>query len=71
LSTIDANTNVAGDQAFTYIGADDFSGAGQLQVLTTGSLNTLIRGDIDGDGAADLLIKLAGNPGLGASSFVL
>jgi Ca2+-binding RTX toxin-like protein len=72
LSAIDAHAFGPGDQAFIYIGAADFSaGGGQLQVRTTGSSNTLIRGDIDGDGVADLTIKLAGNPGLGGSSFIL
>lgn len=71
LSAIDADTNQAGNQAFTYIGAASFSGAGQLQVTASGTANTIIRGDVDGDGTADLLIKLAGDPGLGAGSFVL
>ena len=58
-------------RARLFIGAAEFSAAGQLQVTTTDASNTLIRGDINGDGTADLTIKLAGNPGLGASSFVL
>lgn len=72
LSAIDAHAFGPGDQAFIYIGAADFSaGGGQLQVVTTDSGNTIIRGDTDGDLRADLTIKLAGTPGLGASSFVL
>ena len=69
LSAIDANTNVAGDQAFTFIGSAAFSGAGQLQV-TTGA-NTFVKGDIDGDGAADFSIRLSGSQSLAATSFVL
>jgi Ca2+-binding RTX toxin-like protein len=72
LSAIDAHAFGPFDQAFIYIGAADFSsGGGQLQVRTTDSGNTIIRGDTDGDLRADLTIKLAGTPGLGASSFVL
>lgn len=69
LSAIDANTKVAGDQAFTFIGAAAFSAAGQLRV-TTGS-NTIVTGDIDGDGAADFKILLAGAQTLSAASFAL
>jgi len=69
LSAIDANTGVAGDQAFTFIGSAAFSAAGQLQV-TSGAV-TFVRGDIDGDGAADFAIKLSGPQTLAAGSFIL
>jgi len=36
LSAIDANTRVAGNQAFTFIGADDFTGLGQLRIGMSG-----------------------------------
>jgi Ca2+-binding RTX toxin-like protein len=71
LSAIDANSGMAGDQAFTLIGAAAFSGvAGQLQV-TAGAVNTFVSGDIDGNGAADFMITVAGTPALGAGAFVL
>jgi hypothetical protein len=50
LSGIDANQNTVGDDAFTIIGGQDFSGqAGELQITN----GTTIRGDVDGDGNAD------------------
>lgn len=70
VSGIDANSGVAGDQAFAFIGSAAFSAAGQLQVTTIAS-DTVVRGDIDGDGAADFSIKLTGAPSLGAQSFIL
>jgi Ca2+-binding RTX toxin-like protein len=59
LSAIDANTGVAGDQAFTWIGSNAFSAAGQLRAVyddATGLWN--VSGDVNGDGAADFLIQV-------------
>jgi VCBS repeat-containing protein len=54
LSGIDANTNISGDQAFTYIGNAAFSRvAGQLRYN-----NNILSGDVDGDGVADFEIQL-------------
>jgi Ca2+-binding RTX toxin-like protein len=54
LSAIDANSNVAGDQAFFYIGADAFSHtAGELRFA-----NHLLQGDVNGDGVADFSIRV-------------
>jgi serralysin len=61
LSEIDANSGVAGNQAFTYIGNAAFSGAGQLRSYTSGGENYLA-GDVNGDGLADFTI----NTGAGA-----
>lgn len=56
LRGIDASTAIDGNQAFVWIGKSRFSDtAGELRF---GSGR--IEGDIDGDGAADLLIRLAG-----------
>lgn len=56
LSAIDANVNVAGDQAFSFIGTAAFSGtAGELRVQASGT-NQLVFGDVNGDGIADFLI---------------
>lgn len=56
LTTIDANANLAGNQAFTFIGAAAFSGtAGELRVQASGT-NQLVYGDVNGDGVADFLI---------------
>lgn len=60
LSRIDANTGLAGDQAFVHIGAAGFSGvAGQLRVFSVPT-RTTIQGDVDGDGNADFSIVLSG-----------
>ena len=51
LSTIDAKSG-AGNQAFTFIGQAAFSGVkGQLHIKFSGA-NTIVEGDIDGNGAA-------------------
>ena len=52
LSTIDADVNTTGDQAFTYIGDTAFTGqAGELRVLNLLSV-TYVEGDVNGDGTA-------------------
>ena len=59
LSRIDADTTVAGDQAFHWIGASAFSGdAGELRVFDAGNFRWRVEGDINGDGTADLVIML-------------
>jgi serralysin len=64
LTNIDANTRVAGDQAFAFIGAQAFHKvAGELRAYQSGG-NTYVAGDVNGDGAADFAIKA-----LGAHSF--
>ena len=61
LAAIDADTGAAGDQAFHLVGA--FSGAaGELVVVyNAASGRTLIQGDVDGDGQADLSIAVQGD----------
>ena len=73
LSLIDANVNVPGNHAFTYIGTSAFSNvAGQLRVELSGGLVNVL-GDVDGDGLADLIIHLYNTGGLvpTAGDFVL
>jgi Ca2+-binding RTX toxin-like protein len=63
LSAVDANTLVAGDQAFT-IGALTAGQAGRLQILSpTGATWTALLADVDGDGAADMTIFVYGATG--------
>lgn len=57
-ATIDANSRVAGNQAFHFIGSAGFSGtAGELSAA-----GTWLRGDVDGDGRADFILTLDGDP---------
>lgn len=70
LSAIDANTGVADNQAFSWLGTGAFTNqAGQLRAQTIGS-NIHIFGDVDGDGRADLHIIASGTQIL-VSDFVL
>jgi Ca2+-binding RTX toxin-like protein len=61
LSAVDANTSVAGDQAFDIV--DAFTEhAGELVVTYDAKANlTIVSGDVDGDGVADLEIHVAGD----------
>lgn len=71
LSTIDAKTGVSGNQAFHYIGSAVFSNkAGELQAVNSGA-NTLVSGDVDGDGNADFSILVVSVHGLTAGDFLL
>ena len=61
LSAIDAIARSHRDDAFAFIGDAAFSGhAGELRYGTRGA-DTLLLGDTDGDGAADLVIRLSGH----------
>ena len=61
VSLVDADSNLAGDQAFTLVGA--FSGAaGQMTVSTVSGTSTLSF-DVNGDGVADMVIKTVGAVG--------
>ena len=73
LDRIDAKTNVAGDQAFTWIGSSAFTGvAGQLRAYDFGPF-WVVEADVNGDGFADLQIglNLQGPTPLGAGDFIL
>lgn len=71
LSAIDANTTVTGDQAFLSIGSAAYSrAAGELHYAVSGS-NTIIGGDINGDGISDFNIVLTGRIALVDGDFVL
>ena len=71
LSAIDANAGTAADNAFSFIGSAAFSHtAGELRQFAAGA-NTVIAGDIDGNGAADFSILLVGSHTLQSSDFVL
>ncbi|HET9638923.1 MAG TPA: M10 family metallopeptidase C-terminal domain-containing protein, partial [Allosphingosinicella sp.] len=58
LSRVDANSSAAGDQAFSWIGSNAFSGsAGELRAYQNNG-SWFVEGDTNGDGAADLVIQL-------------
>ncbi|MBB4188105.1 hypothetical protein GGE07_004781 [Sinorhizobium terangae] len=77
LTAIDANTGLAGNQAFTWRGTGEFTRkAGELIYKTfdvTGTANdkTIVYGDVTGDGRADFQIELSGIKVLVAGDFLL
>jgi len=77
LTTIDANTTRSGDQAFKFVGTQDFNGrAGELRYQTfdlAGTANdiTVVSGDVNGDGVADFEIELAGIVKPTSNDFIL
>jgi serralysin len=71
LKAIDADTTQSGNQAFEFIGTDDFSGkAGELRFVKAES-GVDILGDVDGDGNADFVVHLEKNSDLSESFIVL
>jgi Ca2+-binding RTX toxin-like protein len=71
LATIDANTLVGGNQAFSFIGSAAFSGvAGQLR-YTNYSGNVIIDADVNGDSVADMQILVAGTTLMAGTDFIL
>jgi Ca2+-binding RTX toxin-like protein len=57
LDPIDANTGVAGDQDFTFIGTGAFTGAGQVRVVSLGGPNAcIVEVNVNSDLAADMQI---------------
>ena len=71
LSTLDANLEVSGNQAFRFIGAGPFTGAGQVRAVTSGG-GTAIEVDL-GDVllGPDLVIVLSSTVPMQAGDFVL
>jgi serralysin len=67
VSGIDANSSLASDQAFSFIGAAAFGLlAGQLRFAAN-----ILAGDVNGDGTADFEIQLAGVPSLLVADLIL
>ncbi|HEX8379571.1 MAG TPA: M10 family metallopeptidase C-terminal domain-containing protein, partial [Allosphingosinicella sp.] len=76
LSRIDANTLVAGDQAFNFVGNAAFSGtAGELRFenISLGGPVWMVQGDTNGDGVSDFEVVLVINPPdpITSSDFIL
>jgi Ca2+-binding RTX toxin-like protein len=71
LRSIDANSGVSGDQAFSFIGTAAFSGtAGELRYMFDGT-DTWLQGDYTGDGVADFEIVFTGSVPLYGTDFYL
>jgi Ca2+-binding RTX toxin-like protein len=69
LAGVDANTVLAGNQAFVFIGAGNFTGvAGQLRYS---AVDGLLQGDTNGDAVADFSLELANRPALLAGDIIL
>jgi Ca2+-binding RTX toxin-like protein len=72
-SRIDADTNTAGNQAFTFIGSNLFSNiAGRLRATETAPGSWAIEGDTNGDGIADMVILIGqSDHHVGSGDFML
>lgn len=71
LSAIDANTKMSGNQDFAWLGGKEFTGhAGELR-YERGASTTMIYADVDGDGKADMAIRLGNSVQLYAGDFEL
>lgn len=71
VKTIDAHSGRAGNQAFKWIGAEDFSGtAGELH-MRKAAKGFVVEGDQNGDGRADFSILVLGTGTLTKGDFIL
>lgn len=70
LCGVDANTGVAGNQAFTWMGTGAFTGVGQLRYAHVGGM-TEIYGNTSGDATPEFQIELSGTLTLHGGDFIL
>ena len=71
LDLADANSTLDGDQDFTFLGTDAFTGAaGELRYYQNNG-DTYLIGDTDGDGIHDIMIRLLGTHDLTGGDFIL
>lgn len=71
LSAIDANSQISGNQAFTYLGSAAFTGkVGELRFVEQDA-DTYVYGDTNGDKKADFAIHLDGAIALTKDDFIL
>jgi serralysin len=67
LRNIDANSGIAGDQVFSFIGGSSFTGsAGELNFV-----NGVLSGDINGDKVTDFQMSISGVTSLATTDFYL
>lgn len=72
LKDVDASTKISGNQAFAFIGTNEFTGvAGQLRFTHLNDLSTSVTGDINGDMVADFQIDLLVYMNMTSSDFTL
>ena len=71
LSTLDANLEVSGNQAFRFIGAAPFTGAGQVRAVTSGGGTAIEVNLSDAPLGADLVIVVSSTVPMQAGDFVL
>ena len=71
LSTLDANLEMSGNQAFQFIGAAPFTAAGQLRAVTSGGGTAIELNISDAPVGADLVIVLSSTVPMQATDFVL
>ena len=70
LMGIDANTAIAGNQAFRWLGTAALTGPGEVGFFTSNG-NTIIRGSNDADAAKEFEIQLTGIKPLTVDDFYL
>ena len=70
LMGIDANTGLAGNQAFRWVGTAGLTAPGELGFFTSGG-NTIIHGSNDADAADEFQIQLTGIKALTVDDFYL
>ena len=71
LSGIDANASLSGNQGFTFLGAGAFDNHAAELIYQVIQGSAFVRGDVNGDGAADFTIKLQNVSSLAATDFRL
>jgi serralysin len=71
LRSIDANTKIGKDQAFTFVAQQSTSAVANSITWHQADGVTIVQGEVNGDSIADFQIQLAGVQSLSASNFVL
>ncbi len=72
VSEIDAKAALAGNQAFSYIGDNTFSSAGQISSHYYSSINTtIVSFNTDADSTAEMTVNLTGRITLSSVDFIL
>ncbi|MGL4543850.1 MAG: calcium-binding protein, partial [Polymorphobacter sp.] len=71
LGAIDADTSIAGNQAFSFIGSAAFTGLGQLRIGTDSTGHVAIFANTTGSLTADFQVSLYNNAPLTVADFIL